>query len=146
MAGTLANGTSLTVKRAGSEAEDTVIRNRTTVSAPETSYPPVDVSDLDSDDVAGGAESIPGSAEFSEVNVTTNVTDANKSQIQKIESIAAAHETRTFERTDSTGTLTIIGYISKHGFGEATRGGLIQYSFSIQPTEAPVFTPASAGE
>ena len=137
MAGTLADGTSLTIKKTGQEADDTVIKNRTTVSAPETSYP-----QIDSKEDAGGKESIPDTPEFSEVNVTFNVTDTNKAQIQKIESIAHALEERDFERTDSTGTLAIHGYISKHGFGEATRGGLITYSFSIQPTEQPEFTPS----
>ena len=137
MAGIQAMGTSLTLKKKGSEGSDLVIANLSSIGEQSTEIEEIDVTTLDSPN--GAKEYISGAKDSGSIEVTGNVVD--EAQLVTLASVFNSGENRDFLITyPSTSTLAVTGYISKFTYGENTTDGLRTFSFSIRLSGAPVFT------
>ena len=121
MAGTRTMGTTLTMKRAGSETADTVIAHLTSIGEVTGEREEIDVTPLDSPN--------------------GNVIDGV--QVSTLYDVFNGQQNRDFEIQTPSGTvLALNGYFSSFGFGEKTTDGLDTFKATIRVSGAPTYTPA----
>ena len=139
MAGTRTMGTTLTMKKAGSETADTVIAHLTSIGEVTGEREEIDVTTLDSPN--GAKEFISGVVDFGSFDVAGNVIDGV--QVSTLYDVFNGQQNRDFEIQTPSGTkLSLNGYFSSFGFGEKTTDGLDTFKASIRVSGAPTYTPA----
>ena len=140
MAGTRTMGTTLTMKRAGSETADTVIAHLTSIGEVTGEREEIDVTTLDSPN--GAKEFISGVVDFGSFDVAGNVIDGV--QVSTLYDVFNGQQNRNFEIETPSGTkLALTGYFSQFGFGEKTTDGLDTFKATIRVSGAPTYTHAS---
>ena len=138
MAGTRTMGTTLTMKRAGSETADTVIAHLTSIGEVTGEREEIDVTTLDSPN--GAKEFISGVVDFGSFDVAGNVIDGV--QVSTLYDVFNGQQNRDFEIQTPSGTvLALNGYFSSFGFGEKTTDGLDTFKATIRVSGAPTYTP-----
>ena len=139
MAGTRTMGTTLTMKRAGSETADTVIAHLTSIGEVTGEREEIDVTTLDSPN--GAKEFISGVVDFGSFDVAGNVIDGV--QVSTLYDVFNGQQNRDFEIQTPSGTvLALNGYFSSFGFGEKTTDGLDSFMATIRVSGAPTYSPA----
>ncbi len=140
MAGTRTMGTTLTMKKAGDEAADTVIAHLTSIGEVNGEREEIDVTTLDSPN--GAKEFISGVVDFGSFDIAGNVIDGV--QVSALYDVFNGQQNRNFEIQTPSGTkLALNGYFSSFGFGEKTTDGLDTFKATIRVSGAPVYTSAS---
>ena len=135
MAGIRAKGTKVTIKKAGSEPNDLVLKNLTSIGEQATEIEEIDVTDHDSD----GKEYIAGDRDAGSLDLAGNIKDS--AQIEKLQAIFDAGKNRQFEIEYPNGDkLTFEAYISKFGFGEAATDSIYAFSATLRISGKPTFT------
>ena len=139
MAGTRTMGTTLTMKKAGSETADTVIAHLTSIGEVTGEREEIDVTTLDSPN--GAKEFISGVVDFGSFDVAGNVIDGV--QVSTLYDVFNGQQNRDFEIQTPSGTvLALNGYFSSFGFGEKTTDGLDTFKATIRVSGTPTYTPA----
>lgn len=139
MAGTRTMGTTLTMKKAGSETADTVIAHLTSIGEVTGEREEIDVTTLDSPN--GAKEFISGVVDFGSFDVAGNVIDGV--QVSTLYDVFNGQQNRNFEIQTPSGTvLALNGYFSSFGFGEKTTDGLDTFKATIRVSGAPTYTLA----
>lgn len=137
MAGIRAMGTKLTLKKQGSETEDLVIANLTSIGEQSTEIEEIDVTTLDSP--GGAKEFISGTKDPGSIDMAGNAK--TEGQVDKLYSVFKAGDNREFEIEYPNGdTLALEGYLSKFTFGEVTTDGLYTFGLSLRLSGLPEFT------
>ena len=141
MAGTRTMGTTLTMKKAGSETADTVIAHLTSIGEVTGEREEIDVTTLDSPN--GAKEFISGVVDFGSFDVAGNVIDGV--QVSTLYDVFNGQQNRDFEIQTPSGTkLSLNGYFSSFGFGEKTTDGLDTFKATIRVSGAPTYLPVSS--
>jgi hypothetical protein len=131
MAGIRTMGTVLTLKKAGQEADDTVLAHLANIGEKTTEAEEIDVTTLDSP--GGNKEFIQGPKDPGTVDVVAN--NMFDGEVVLLKAIFDSGVVRSWEETMISGaTLGYDGYISSFTFGEETTDGLYTASFSIRRT------------
>jgi len=135
MAGFRAKGTKVTIKKVGSEPNDLVLKNLTSIGEQTTEIEEIDVTDHDSQ----GKEYIAGDRDAGSLDLSGNIKDS--AQIEKLQAIFDAGKNRQFEIEYPSGDkLTFEAYISKFGFGEAATDSIYAFSATLRISGKPTFT------
>ena len=135
MAGIRAKGTKVTIKKTGSEPNDLVLKNLTSIGEQATEIEEIDVTDHDSD----GKEYIAGDRDAGSLDLAGNIKDS--AQIEKLQAIFDAGANRQFEiEYPNKDKLTFEAYISKFGFGEAATDSIYTFSATLRISGKPTFT------
>lgn len=139
MAGVKTMGTSLTLKKAGSETEDIILSNLASIGEQATEAEEVDTTTLDSP--GGNKEFVQGAKDPGTVEVVAN--NVFDGQVAKLNSIFKSGDTRDWVVTFvSNATLEYSAYISAFTFGEATTDGLHTATFTLRLTGEPEYQEA----
>lgn len=135
MAGIRAKGTKVAIKKVGSEPNDLVLKNLTSIGEQATEIEEIDVTDHDSQ----GKEYIAGDRDAGSFDLAGNIKDS--AQIEKLQAIFDAGKNRQFEIEYPSGDkLTFEAYISKFGFGEAATDSIYAFSATLRISGKPTFT------
>ncbi len=141
MAGTRTMGTTLTMKKAGDETEDTLIAHLTSIGEVNGEREEIDVTTLDSPN--GAKEFIAGVVDFGSFDIAGNIIDGV--QVAALYDVFNGQENRDFEIVTPSGTkLALNGYFSAFGFGEKTTDGLDTFKATVRVSGAPTYTPATS--
>ena len=141
MAGTRTMGTTLTMKKAGDEPDDTVIAHLTSIGEVNGEREEIDVTTLDSPN--GAKEFIAGVVDFGSFDIAGNIVDGV--QVSALYDVFNGQQNRNFEIETPSGTkLALSGYFSAFGFGEKTTDGLDTFKATVRVSGAPQYTPASS--
>lgn len=141
MAGTRTMGTSLTMKKMGDEASDTVIAHLTSIGEVNGEREEIDVTTLDSPN--GAKEFIAGVVDFGSFDIAGNIIDGV--QVSALYDVFNGQQNRDFVIQTPSGTkLELNGYFSAFGFGEKTTDGLDTFKATVRVSGAPTYTAANA--
>lgn len=136
MAGQRTMGTSLTLKKAGDETEDTILKHVSSIGEVSIETEEIDVTTLDSPN--GAKEYIQGAKDPGSMDVEINNCDDG--QVAKLQSLFDTGEVRDWLVTyPSGGKLPIKGYISNLTFGEATTDGLMTANITLRLSGEPKY-------
>lgn len=144
MAGQRTMGTSLTLKKAGDETEDTVLKHVTSIGEVSVETEEIDVTTLDSPN--GAKEYIQGAKDAGSTDVAINNCDDG--QVEVLQTLFDSGEVRDWLITyPSGGKLTLKGYVSKIAFGEATTDGLMTANITLRLSDEPKYqAPSGNGD
>lgn len=141
MAGTRTMGSSLTLKKAGDEQENTTVASLTSIGEIAGEREEIDVTTLDSPN--GAKEYIAGGVDWGSQDIEGNVVDA--AQVAKLRAVFDAQSTRDWEITTPAGNkIAYSAFISAFKYGEKTTDGLDTFSMTLRISGNVTFTPADA--
>lgn len=141
MAGTRTMGSSLTLKKAGDEQENTTVASLTSIGEIAGEREEIDVTTLDSPN--GAKEYIAGGVDWGSQDIEGNVVDA--AQVAKLRAVFDAQSTREWEITTPAGNkIAYSAFISAFKYGEKTTDGLDTFSMTLRISGNVTFTPANA--
>lgn len=136
MAGQRTMGTSLTLKKAGSETEDTILKHVTSIGEVSVETEEIDVTTLDSPNGAKDA----GSTDVA-------INNCDDGQVSILQALFDSGEVRDWLITyPSGGKLTLKGYVSKIAFGEATTDGLMTANITLRLSDEPKYLAPTESE
>lgn len=140
MAGSITMGTSLTMVKAGSEAQNTTVQSLTTIGAITGEGEEIDVTTLDSPN--GAKEYIQGSVDWGSQDIEGNVVNAN--QVAALRSVFDSKATRSWEIVTPAGNkLAYNAFIQSFEYGEKTTDGLDTFKMTLRISGSVTFTPAA---
>lgn len=138
MAGTQTMGSTLTLKKAGSEGQDLVVANLTSIGEVKGEREEIDVTTLDSPDRA--KEFISGAVDYGSFDVSGNIIDGK--QPKALYDLFDSGVARDWEIGTPNGTkLALKAYVASFSFGEKTTDGLDTFTMSLRVSGKPVYTP-----
>lgn len=141
MAGTRTMGSSLTLKKAGDEQENTTVASLTSIGEIAGEREEIDVTTLDSPN--GAKEYIAGGVDWGSQDIEGNVVDA--AQVAELRAVFDAQSTRDWEITTPAGNkIAYSAFISAFKYGEKTTDGLDTFSMTLRISGNVTFTPADA--
>lgn len=141
MAGTRTIGTTLTLKKAGAEPDDTVVAHLTNIGAVGGEHEEVDVTTLDSP--GGAREFIAGATDYGSFDVVGNVMEGTQQSM--LFTLFKARTNRDWEIDTPAGAkLAVEAYISRFEWGEKTVDGLDSFTATLRVSGEPVYTPGEA--
>jgi hypothetical protein len=124
-------GTTLTMKKKGSEPDDLVISHLVSIGEKTTEAEEIDVTTLDSP--GGNKEFIQGPKDPGTVDCVAN--DLFDGEVALLKAVFDSGDVRDWEEgMNGKATLGYSGYLSSFSFGEETTDGLFNVSFSIRRT------------
>jgi hypothetical protein len=136
-------GSTLTMKKAGSETTDTVLANLTSIGEVTGERGEIDVTTLDSPN--GAKEFISGAVDFGSFDIGGNIVDGV--QVAQLYSVFNGLQTRDWEIETLAGNkLAVSGFLQNFGWGEKTTDGLDTFTATVRISGQPVFTPAGDNE
>lgn len=140
MAGIQTMGSTLTLKKAGSEGQDLVIANLTSIGEIKGEREEIDVTTLDSPDRA--KEFISGAVDFGSFDIAGNIVDGK--QPKALFDLFDGGTLRDWEiGTPNGAKLAVKAYGSGFAFGEKTTDGLDTFTMTLRISGKPVYTPAN---
>lgn len=140
MSATRTIGTSLTKKASGSEVEDTVIANLTSIGEIGIESEEIDVTDLDS--VGDFKEYMAGTKDAGEVSIAGNIKD--ESIVEKMMSLANSRTVEEWTVAYPSGAKWVFtAFVKSFKDGEKTVDGLATFTASLRISGAPIYTPAN---
>jgi len=146
MAGKRTMANTLTLTKAGAEAEDTVVGGIASIGAIKTETDEIDVTTLDSPNMA--KEFIQGASDSGDFDVEiNNVFDGT---VTKLDAIFAAGDTRAwvigFTDNDGVTALATLGFnafIKGFEHGEQTTDGLAKVTMTLRVSGKPVYAESA---
>ena len=139
MAGQRTMGSTLTMKKTGSETANTVVKSLTSIGAISGEGEEIDVTTLDSPN--GAKEYIQGAVDWGTQDIAGNVTDAD--QVDKLRAVFDSKKTRDWEVVTPAGNkLSYKAFIQNFEYGEKTVDGLDTFNFTLRISGDVTFTPA----
>ena len=133
-------GTTLKKVKSGSEAEDTVIANLTSIGEIGVESEEIDATDLDSPE--NYKEFIPGSKDAGEVALAGNIKD--ETNVEKMLALAESQSIESWEVAYPSGAKwTFSAFVKSFKDGEKTPDGLASFSASLRISGKPTYTKSS---
>lgn len=134
-------GTTLKKIKSGSELQDTLIANLTSIGEIGVESEEIDSTDLDSPD--NYKEFIAGSKDAGEVSLAGNIK--NEANVEKMLALAESQSIEDWVVTYPSGaTWTFKAFVKSFKDGEKTTDGLASFSASLRISGKPTYTKASA--
>lgn len=135
-------GTTLALKKKGSEGTDLVLKRVTSIGAPEVEAEEIEITALDSPN--GAKEYMSGGLDAGSIEVEIQTKKENEDQLVKLASLFEAGETRSWEIGYPTGAkLTFDAFVSKFSYGEVTPEDLLKYSITLRLSGKPTYAKSS---
>lgn len=139
MAGTRTMGTTLIKKMSGSETEDLIIGDLTSIGEIGTESEEIDTTTLSSPEEY--KEFIAGTKDAGEVALSGNIVV--EATMSKLIALAESRAIETWESVYPSGAKwALTGFIKSFKDGEKTPDGLATFTAVIRVSGKPVFTPA----
>lgn len=133
-------GTTLKKIKSGSEAEDTVIANLTSIGEIGVESEEIDATDLDSPN--NYKEFIAGSKDAGEVALAGNIKD--ETNVEKMLALAESQSIESWEVAYPSGAKwTFSAFVKSFKDGEKTPDGLASFSASLRISGKPTYTKSS---
>lgn len=134
-------GTTLKKKKSGSELDDTIIANLTSIGEIGVESEEIDATDLDSPN--NYKEFIAGSKDAGEVSIAGNIKD--ESNVEKMLALAESQSLEDWVVTYPSGaTWEFTAFVKSFKDGEKTVDGLATFTAGLRISGKPTYTPASA--
>ena len=137
MAKGLTMGTSLTLKKAGSEANDLVIKGLTSIGEIAGEKEEVDVTTLDSPD--GAKEFLSGAADWGSQDLEGYMDD--DSQIEKMRALFDSGMVRDWEiQTPAKRKIAYKAFVKNFTYGEKTIEGVDGFKLTLRLSGKPTYS------
>lgn len=132
-------GTKLTKSKSGSETEDLVVANLTSIGEIGVESEEIDTTDLDSPD--NYKEFIAGSKDAGEVSLAGNIK--NESNVEKMLALAESQSVESWTVTYPSGAKwSFDAFVKTFKDGEKTTDGLATFTATLRISGKPTYTKA----